>query len=374
MSGVEALEHTTTPPTETAIPVSTEATTTDTGPSLDNELDGIWDRAFVTNGADRGEGGKFKSPNAGEQDTAQAEGERQAQDAGSLEGETAGEQAGSTPATASLPPNWQGKPELADAWEAIPAEKRSVIAQHEQELHSRLSDMGRQVATLKPLQDVTSEFAEYFNGNLSWSDGTKITPADGIRYLANIQRQMDQNPLETLLSIAETYNLQDHLAKKFGGQVQAVPQDQKVLLNEIAELKRTIAGLNNPANVEQVIESRELKAEAKRLRESEPLIAEIPTSRWNYFVNEGLETLGEGATLKSVFDYALKAAIEADPALRAKAQTAAQAVDNGANAKKAEAARRAAQVNVTSTSSGKPKQPSLDDELAGVWDKHHQRT
>jgi hypothetical protein len=373
MSGVEALEHTTTPPTETVIPVSTEATTTDTGPSLDNELDGIWDRAFVTNGADRGEGGKFKSPNAGEQDTAQAEGERQAQDAGSLEGETAGEQAGSTPATASLPPNWQGRPELADAWEAIPAEKRSVIAQHEQELHSRLSDMGRQVATLKPLQDVTSEFAEYFNGNLAWSDGTKITPADGIRYLANIQRQMDQRPLDTLLSIAETYNLQDQLAQKFGGQVQAVPQDQKVLLNEIAELKRTIAGLNNPANVEQVIEKRELQTELSRFASSKPLYAQVEADL-PFFITKAKTQLGEAATRTQVLERAYDLAVQADPALRAQTQTAAQAVTQGNSAQKAEAAKRAAQVNVTSTSSGKPKQPSLDDELAGVWDKHHQRT
>lgn len=366
MSGVEALEHTTTPPVETVIPVSTE-TTADTGPSLDTELDGIWDRAFVTNGADRGEGGKFKSPNGGEQDTAQAD-TQQATDAGSLEGETAGEQAGSTPVAVPLPPNWQGKPELAAAWEAIPAEQRQIVAQHEQELHSRLSDMGRQVSTFKPLQEAAAEFAEYFNENLTGADGQRINPADGIRYLANIQRAMDRAPLETLMSIADTYNLREQLAKAFGGQVQAVPQDTKVLLNEIAELKRTIAGLNSPANVEQVIEKRELTNELSRFAETKPLWAQVEADL-PFFITKAKTQLGDAATRTQVLERAYDLAVQADPALRAQTQTAAQAVTSGKDAQKAEAAKRAAEVNVTSTSSGKQKQPSLDDELSAIWEK-----
>lgn len=366
MSGVEALEQTTTPPAEIVNPISTE-TTTDTGPSLDSELDGIWDRAFVTNGADRGEGGKFRSPNAGEQDTAQAD-DTQATDAGSLEGETAGGQAGSTPAHVPLPPNWQGKPDLAAAWEAIPADQRPIIAQHEQELHSRLSDMGRQVSTFKPMQEVASEFAEYFNGNLKDASGQPINPADGIRYLANIQRSMDAAPFETLMSIADTYNLREQLAKHFGGQVQAVPQDSRILLNEIAELKRTIAGLNNPANVEQVIEKRELQTELSRFASSKPLYAQVEADL-PFFITKAKTQLGYAATRTQVLERAYDLAVQADPALRAQAQTAAQAVTHGNSAQKAEAAKRAAEVNVTSTSSGKQKQPSLDDELSAIWDK-----
>ncbi|MEQ9634607.1 MAG: hypothetical protein RLW68_00835 [Devosia marina] len=368
MSGVEALEQTTPTPVDTGSPQATE-TAPDTSVNLDNELEGIWDRGYVTNGADRGEGGKFTSRNAEGQDTAQADGnsDQQAQDAASLEGETAGEQAGSTPATASLPPNWQGKPELAAAWEAIPADKRATIAQHEQELHSRLSDMGRQVSTFKPLQEAASEFSEYFNGNLALN-GQQINPADGIRYLANIQRSMDQAPFETLMSIAETYNLQDQLTKHFGGQVQAVPQDQKVLLNEIAELKRTISGLSNPANVEQVIEKRELTSELSRFAQSKPLWAQVEADL-PFFITKAKTKLGEAATRTQVLETAYDLAVEADPALRAQTQTAAQAVNNGDSARKAEAAKRAAEVNVTSTSSGKPKQPSLDDELSAIWDK-----
>src|SRR5688572_26285722 len=118
MSSVDALEQT----------ITTEAPQiTETAPaSLDTELDAIYDRAFVTNGADRGEGGKFVSTNPDKQEPAAAEG--QDADTTSLEGETAGEgQAdGSTPVDVPLPANWQGKEELAAVWGAIPAEQRAI--------------------------------------------------------------------------------------------------------------------------------------------------------------------------------------------------------------------------------------------------------
>jgi hypothetical protein len=352
MSGVEALEQ----------PSIAEAT-----PVTDADLEAIWNRDNVTNGADRGEGGKFVSANA--EPSTELEPEQVAEpvtEPASLEGETGEEQPGSTPADVPLPPNWAGKEAV---WSAIPAEHRPAIAQHQQELHSRLSDMGRQVSTYKPLQEAASEFAEYFNGNLKGSDGQPINPADGIRYLANIQRSMDKQPLETLLSIADTYNLREQLAKTFGGQVQSVPQDTKILLNEIAELKQALKARNPSAEIEQVIEARELKSEARRLQDSEPLFKEIKPERWDFFVKEGVQTLGENASVEAVFKYAVNAAVEADPALRAKAQ-AAKAANTGTQLK-TEAAKRATSVNVTSTSSGKARQPSLDDELAAVWEKNH---
>jgi hypothetical protein len=355
MSGVEALEQ---PSIAEAVPVTMEA-----------DLEAIWDRDNVTNGANRGDGGKFVSPN-GEAST-EAEPEQVAEpvtEPASLEGETGEEQPGSTPVEVPLPAN-RLLNSLDPEWATLSPEVQQKLTERSNELHTKLSQQGALVSKLSPLQDAASEFAEYFNGNLRGSDGQPINPADGIRYLANIQRSMDKQPLETLLSIADTYNLRGELAKAFGGQVQEVPQDTKILLSEIAELKRALQGRNGAAEIEQVIEQRELKSEARRLRESEPLVDAIPPHRWEFFVKEGLQTLGEGASVEAVFKYAVNAAVEADPALRAKTQ-AAKAANNG-NTQKAENAKRATSVNVTSTSSGKARQPSLDDELEAVWDRTH---
>lgn len=365
MSGVEALEQTTTD----GQVMPAEQTTEAPSQSIEEALDGIWDRAYVTNGADRGEDGKFKStkePEGGavEQETT-AEAEGQAEKAASLEGEMGeGQEAGSTPTEVPLPANWTGKEAL---WNAIPAEHRAELAQHQQELHTRLSDMGRQVSQYKPLQEAAAEFAEYFNGNLKGADGQPINPADGIRYLANIQRAMDTNPKDTLLSIAETYGLSETLAKHFGGQVQSVPADQKVLLNEIAELKRTISGLRDPANIEQVLEKRELNNELSRFAESKPLWSQVENDL-PFFINKAKTQLGESAGRTAILEKAYDLAVQADPALRAQLEAAKPAAEDK-SAAKAEAAKRANGVNVTSTSSGKAKEPTLDQKLEAIWEK-----
>ena len=357
MSSVDALEQA----------ITTEAPQiADTAPaSLDTELDAIYDRAFVTNGADRGEGGKFVSTNPDKQDTANAEG--QDADTASLEGETAGEGQvdGSTPVDVPLPAN-RLLNSLDAEWATLAPEVQQKLTERSNELHTRLSDMGKQVSTYKPLQEAASEFAEYFNGNLRGADGNPINPADGIRYLANIQRQMDKQPLETLLSIADTYNLREQLAKAFGGQVQSVPADQRILLDKIAGLEQRLSSVQSPAAIEEVLEKRDLQSEVSRFAASKPLYAQVEADL-PFFISKAKAQLGEHVGRTAILDKAYELAVQADPALRAQTQ-AAPAATNG-NAAKAEAAKRATGINVTSTSSGKTKAPSLDDELGSIWDK-----
>jgi hypothetical protein len=347
MSSVDALDTTITPAAQPA-PAAEEV-------SLDTELDNIWDKAFVTNGADRGADGKFTSTNT--------ESAAAAEDPTSLEGEKGEGQPGSTPADVPLPPNWQGK---EDIWTAIPAEQRAAIAAHQQELHGRMSELGRKVATYQPLEEAAAEFAEYFNGNLRGSDGQPINPADGVRYLANIQRAMDRDPFSTLISIADTYGLREQLAQAFGGQVQAVAPDAKVLLNEIAGLKQTISGMQDPANIEQVIERRELFGELSRFASTKPLYAQVENDL-PFYIHKAKAQLGQDAGRAAVLDKAYDLAVQADPALRAQSEAAQRAAKP--DAAKAEAAKRAIGVNVTSTSTGKAKAPSLDDELSAIWDR-----
>lgn len=355
MSGVEALEQTTT----TIPPVTPEATTEPTNP--DAELDSIWDRAYVTNGADRGEGGKFVSPN-GEPETTEPE---KVTETPSLEGETGEEPSGSTPAV-PLPAN-RLLSNLDAEWATLSPELQQKLTERSNELHAKLSEQGSLVSKLKPLNDAATEFAEYFNGNLKGADGQPISPADGIRYLANIQRAMDKDPLNTLLSIADTYNLKEKLAETFGGQVQQVPQDQKILLDKIAGLEQRLAGLSSPATIERVLNEREVLSEVSRFAESKPHYAAVEADL-PFFIGKAKTQLGPEAKHTAILDRAYELAVQADPALRAQTEAATSAASK--DAAKAEAAKRANGVNVTSTSSGKAKAPSLDDELSAIWDKN----
>jgi hypothetical protein len=355
MSGVEALEQTTQAP---IIP-QTETITSEPV-NLDTELDGIWDRAYVTNGADRGDGGKFVSPN-GEQETPEPVKEPETP---SLEGETGEEQSGSTPAV-PLPAN-RLLSSLDPEWATLAPEVQQKLTERSNELHAKLSEQGAFVSKFKPLNDAATEFAEYFNGNLKSADGQSITPADGIRYLANIQRAMDKAPLDTLLSIADTYGLREKLAEAFGGQVTQVPADQQQLLREIAGLKQTISGLQSPAMIERVLNEREVISEVSRFAESKPHYAAVEADL-PFFIGKAKTQLGPEAKHSAILDKAYELAVQADPALRAQTEAATTAASK--DAAKAVAAKQATSVNVTSTSSGKARAPSIDDELSAIWDK-----
>ncbi|WDR03629.1 hypothetical protein PSQ19_06045 [Devosia algicola] len=364
MSSVEALEQEQ-PTTEAPIEAAPVTEQVSEAVSLDDELDGIWDRANVTNGANRGENGKFVSPKGAEaEQTPEAD---EQTDAASLEGETGEDQQdGSTPVDVPLPANRLLNSMDAE-WATLTPELQQKLTERSNELHTKLSEQGALVSKFKPLSEAAGEFAEYFNGNLKDANGEPISQADGIRYLAGIQRAMDTNPLETLMSIADTYGLREQLAATFGGEVKSVPADQQQLLNEIAGLKQTVARLQDPATFEGVLEQRDLKSEISRFASSKPHYAQVEADL-PFFINKAKTQLGEGAARTAILEKAYDLAVQADPALRAQTQQAAPAAKG--NAAKAEAAKRANGVNVTSTSTGKAKQPSLDDELGAVWDKH----
>lgn len=359
---VEALADTSTQVAQPAV------IQTDTTPvSEDAAMDAVWDRLVTSNGAER-ENGKFVSPDPEKRAAAEA-----AKDT-PLEGGEGEAQADTSTvaADAPLPANWNG---LDEVWAKIPVDARTAIAEHQQQQHAKLSDMGRKVATYEPLQQAASEFAEYFNGNLKGADGKPIQAADGIRYLANIQRMMDKDSEGTILSIIDTYGVRDKIAARLGGTAAAPAADPNAaLLDKIDRLEKHILtnGLD-PSKVEQIVDRRESKRqheeEVIRLTSAKPLFSKIPDARMVFFINEAWTKLGDTADKAAVLDHAYNAAIEADPALRAQSEAAKKAAAD--TAAKAEAAKRGTSVNLRSTGTGAPRTVSEDEAMEEVWRKHH---
>ncbi len=350
-------------PADTTIPANAVANV-ETGAtealSDDAQMDAVWNRLVRDNGAER-ENGRFASPNKNTETPPEGG-----------EGEAAPVEASA--ADVPLPANWNG---LDEVWGKIPAEARAAIAEHQQQQHAKLSDMGRKVSQYEPLQQAASEFAEYFNGNLKGADGQPINPADGIRYLANIQRMMDRDAPTTILSIIDTYGARDKVAALLGVKAGDAPpaNDQTAtLLDKIDRLeKHILANGLDPSKVEQIVDRREQQRaheeEVIRLTSAKPLMSEIPERRMVFFINEAWEKLGPDATKAAVLDHAYNAAIDADPALRAKSQAATQAAKD--TAAKAEAAKRGSSVNLKSTGTGTPRVVSDDEAMEEVWRKHH---
>ncbi|ADV12937.1 hypothetical protein [Mesorhizobium ciceri] len=336
----------------------------------DTALEAIWNKNERDNGAER-ENGKFVSADRSDAaDTVSPKGGDGGEPAG--DGLTPG--AGSVP----LPDNWkglQGADVVKGAWEKTPAEIRAFVAAREQELQGRLSDHGRQLSTVKPIQEVIDRHSHYFDPQKGrkLADGSVVTPAKAIDFLFNAQANLDRAPVESIMAIIDSYGVRDKIAAAFG---QTVQQGESELRQEIAGLKTLLATVGNPASIDDRINQKlqeradqtSAETELTRLSADKPLYSEIPEVDMVEAIHKARRKLGDAASKEAVFGLAYDMAVNADPDLRAKAAAGKPAATNGAA--KVEGARRAAAVNIPSTASGKGRALTEEEELAAVYDRN----
>lgn len=368
MDSVEALNA----PADAGVIVTAD---TPTQVSENDALGAVWDKLERDNGAGRDAStGKFASASgdaASGQDTQATE---------PLEGGEGGEldtAETSTPAVkVPLPANWSG---LDEHWSKIPPDAQEAIAASQKKIHQTLSDQGRVIAAYKPISDVFGEFKEYFDGTRGTYKGD-----EAVRYLFGLQRGMDEDPVGTLMQIADTYELRGELAKMFGGQAAAGGEQQpqqtdtnQALLAEIGQLKKTIAGLADPSKIDERINTRltEEKATAAvndvisrtATKEAMPLYGEVEEQLPD-FIKMSWRKLGDTASQEAVLKHAYDMAVNADPDLRKKAAALTSAASPDAS--RIDAARKANATNIRSTSTGKPRELTEDEALGAIFDKH----
>ena len=361
MSGVEALNE--------PIELPNEAPP---APDVDAALDAVWDKHFTNNGAMRGEDGKFTSPNPTEPEAKSAEDApeevEEAVEASELEGADKGEEAetdGSTlpDDTVPLPANWRGKEAV---WAKIPADVKSEIYEHEQNLHKTLSEQGSKLGQVKPIIDTVEQYRSLYEGRVT-ADGRQATAKDAVAYLFDAQAKLDnpQTRYHTLMNIIDSYGAREEVYALLTGQKQ-LPQNVQASIT--------------PQDIESILDKklaadraeREANELVSRLASDKPLYNSIPEQTMVLMINQAWNKLGPTADQKAVFDLAYDMAVNADPDLRAKAQAARQAAIKPKPVN-AEGARRANSVNVTSTSSSKPAKPTIDQALDEVWEKHYRK-
>lgn len=340
--------------------------------STDDALGAIWDKHERDNGAERGEDGRFSSPNKVEE---------QASDGGEpLEGgeggDIAAEEGSTAPVTVPLPSNMRG---LEEVWAKIPPDLQKPIAEQQGKLHKTLSEQGQALATWKPVRDTIEEFKDYFGGTRGNHD-----PAEAIRELFSIQRAMDDNPLQTVLEISKRYDLIPQLAQVFGAQGEggtASPagRENAALLAEIGELKNTINDLKSGIKPEvfderlnqKLLERDELN-EARnaisRTLKDMPLLNDVPQDDMVHYIQRAWGKLGETASKDDVLKRAYDMAVHADPDLRARAAALKGAATS--DAAKVAAAKRANDTNLKSTSTGKARELTEEELLGSIFDKH----
>jgi len=355
---VEALNA---PQTDSAAVIDTSNTAETVNDDAD--LGAVFDRMERDNGAAR-DNGRFASPSAKE--TANNE---------PLEGGGGEDTDADDPSTPSadvpLPSSWRGKEAL---WEKIPADVRGDLRTHQEELHRTLSQQGQALSAYKPLSDVIASYKEYFGGERG-----NYKPHEAVDYLFNLQRQMDNDPVNTLLQIADSYELRPELTKLFGGTAAAVEgsgnQSEAALRAEISQLKNTIQQMGDPSRIDQRISEKlnearvfgEIDDLVSRTSKEMPLYDQIPDPDLVSFIHMAKQKLGGTASQEAVLKRAYDMAINADPDLRAKAAALKAAAANDPN--QIAAAKRANDTNIRSTSTGKARQLTQEEELGAVYDK-----
>lgn len=155
--------------TDTQQETNTDTTQTDPEPSLDDQLDSIWDEAHGVK--ERDERGRFKSRNQDTSDEGDdAEGEFQddglnehPEDEDDQPGEEGEDQ---TPdgATDDMPNSWSK--DKAEVWKSLTPEAKDYVRQRETEAQQALSRAGRAVNIVKnaqPVLDAVAPFTRYLN-------------------------------------------------------------------------------------------------------------------------------------------------------------------------------------------------------------------
>lgn len=337
--------------------------------SANDELGSIWDKHERDNGSGRDGSGRFASQRAA--DANQASDGADAQDGEEAAQEAASEaEAQAVKSSVPMPPTFTG---MDDVWGKIPPEAQEAILANQQKLHKTLSDMGRAVSTYKPVADVFGEYKEYFGGARG-----NYKPDEAVRTLFALQRKMDDNPIQTLMEIADTYQLRPKLQELFAGQMGAQPDQQdytQTLLAKIDGLERHIQQISDPSRVDERISHRlteertitEASDVISRSQKDMPLFNDVEPDL-PLFIERAWGKLGTSADKAEVLKLAYDMAVNADPDLRRK--TAALTSAAQPDAKRVADARKANETNIRSTSSGKPTARSEEDELAAIWDKH----
>lgn len=321
---------------------------------IDAELSAVFDRVETNNGSERGEDGKFTSPNP-EPEQPEAQGEQETPES-VLEGAEAGEADGGDGSTLStpsvpLPANWNGKEEL---WAKVPAELQPEIAALQGELQHRLTQQGRQIADSKPLMDAIGEYRHLFEG--------RIDPVEGIKNLARAQEQLE-NPntrYHALMGIIDSLGARDAVYQLLTGQAQlpaSQPQQPKVNIDQVVESK-----------LSERMSAREAESAISMFAQSNPMWNELPEEQQTHYTRAA-KFMMPNAPHGDVLKKALNLAIEDTPALKARMMAAAKPaiVPKPVSS---EAAKRANSVNVPSTATGKVREPSEDELLAAIYERN----
>ena len=304
----------------------------DAGPSMDADLQQVWDKLHPP----RSEDGKFVSKEAKEDSAVQP---------AKTEPEPA------TPAI-DVPNSWTA--EAKARWDKVPRDVQEYIAQREAESHKAITRAGEERKSVEPILQTIEQFKDVIAEN-------NIPPHDAIARMFAVERWLRQDAKAAINGLAEAYgvNLSGNSAN---AEVSAQQPDLSGLKQEVAQLKSYLTAQQRAEHDRtQAAYEREIAEFAK----DKPHFESVRTFM------AGLMQSGSAKDLPEAYEMATNA----HPDIRKQLQTEQKKADEEKRLKEAadkvKDAKKAAGLNVkSSTASGESKK-SMDDDMMAIWRKNH---
>jgi hypothetical protein len=354
-------------PTDTPAPATVEAPKPADMPeveapsALDADLMAVWEKNNPTGDTEkpaeagedrpRDEFGRFVSANPSEE-TAKAEPTeaKPIQDQEPLSEEKSAEPA--KPAIVDPPQSWSR--EQREKWANLPPETQEYIATRERDAHSQISRLGQQVKQVEPIVQTLEQYKSTFEKN-----GMSYT--DGLQALLRAQSMFDVDPRAAIQTLMQAYGVDFS---------QPMPEGSAPPAREVLDLKATVARLENELRDtqrrvlsreehEQEVKTAAVDAKVEAFRRANPdfdiveddVAMLIPAMRAKH----------PDAAPEDVLSKAYDAAVWNHPDLRAKRLGDETKKREEEAVKRAEAARKAASLNVKSKSDARPAPDWMSD-------------
>lgn len=264
------------------------------------------------------------------------------------------------PAAPAIDPPISWSAEHKAKWESVPLDLRQYIAQRDKEAQTAISRYGQHLKAYEPLGQVIDHFKDTFQRN-------GIAPADGIARLLAVESRLASDPAEAIKDIAKAYGV-ELSALITETAADGAPQQQGTLPPEVsalkAELAQTKAELGKITSHLTAQERSRLQAENAALTKQ---IADFANGKPHFdnvrHLMGAMMMTDETLSLEDAYERALYA----DPNTRQRILSDQRKADEEKQAqearKRATDAKKAASVNVRSTSvaGGNPK--TMDDTL-----------
>jgi hypothetical protein len=258
---------------------------------------------------------------------------------------------------------------IRDKWAEMPEAARDAVLSSHRELGRKLADQGRVVQAAKPVFDVLVEASQQIP---SLANMTPAQIATDVFKMAQIQGQLAQDPVRTILGIAQQYGAVDGIRQALGNQApDAAAQQNIALVQEVRQLRAMLQQNADPSALEQRV------MQTLTIRDTERMVSEYAAQKdyWGdvepvipQMIPIAQQRLGPSASAKDVLDAAYDMAIHAIPDLRAKLNTAAAAPAQPIPDRTA-AQMKAKSVNVKSTPTA-PRAQSDEEAMAAVWERY----